>query len=112
MSNVIKGLINAKILGIEKVYDYWQVCTDKGMINIYNPVKFVSQQNESRDLDETCIEELVKHNIINLVFKTLECIRFEVDDKKVIIVSLAEIDYIGPEAVSIHFNSGEVVVLE
>ncbi|MHB9010441.1 MAG: hypothetical protein ACYC3E_00410 [Carboxydocellales bacterium] len=112
MSSTIKDLVNAKISSVEKVYDYWQVCTDKGMINIYNPVKFVRAKNESIDLEESCIQELVNHSIVNLTFKTLEHIRFELDNEKVLTVSLAEDDYTGPEAVSVHFISGEVMVLE
>jgi len=39
---VIDKLVDSKILEVIQTYDYWQICTDTGIINIYNPLKYVS----------------------------------------------------------------------
>lgn len=109
MDNVLKGLINSKIIGIQQIYDYWQVTTNKGGINIYNPVKYYTVNNECYGL-ESRSDDISNHIIIEVAFEESKYLSFELDSKNSIKVSLDDNDYSGPEAFEIWLDTGEIIV--
>ena len=112
MRNITQKLIGSKIQRFVQVYDYWQLITDKGSINIYNPFKFYYCNGNRIDQTREKMENLLDEVIINVFFETKVYIRFVLNNKVEIYVSLLDDDYTGPEAVSIRFNTGELFVIE
>ena len=109
MDNVLKGLINAQIIGIQQIHDYWQVMTDKGGINIYNPVNYYTVNNDCYNL-ELLSDGIINQIIIDVAFWELKYLSFELDNKNSIKVSLVDNDYSGPEAFEIWLDTGEIIV--
>lgn len=110
MDTVLDNLRNAKIVGIQQIHDYWQVITDKGGINIYNPVKYYTADNDWHDLGHFQLDNILDHIIVDITAEALKYLSFELDNKSSIKVSLADYDCNGPEAFDIHLNTGEVIV--
>ncbi|KJS23589.1 MAG: hypothetical protein VR72_00285 [Clostridiaceae bacterium BRH_c20a] len=110
MDKVLTSLRNAKIVGIQQIHDYWQVITDKGGINIYNPVKYYTTDNDCHDLENSQLDDILNHVIVGITAEELKYLSFELDNNSLITVSLADNDYNGPEAFDIHLDTGEIIV--
>lgn len=105
-------LIGTKIKNFIKVYDYNQIITEKGIINIYNPLEYYIINRNQFVLSNIHELNLINTTITNIKFKTKKHLIFEINYKIILKVSLASEDYISPEAISIHFNTGEVLIFE
>jgi hypothetical protein len=109
MIESMSGLNNARILRIQKSHDYWQIMTDRGIINIYNPVRYCTETGSFLDLEHLQFGDIVNHAVTNII----ECEKrlcFELDNDSSVIISLANSDYCGPEAFDIHLDSGTIIV--
>lgn len=112
MGKTINDIIGAKINSIVEVYDYWQVITNKGTINIYNPSKYITPQGNEFKLKEVEKQDLVSSIVTNVEFDAEKYLKIEMDHMKTIEISLLVEDYCGPEAISVHFSTGEILVFE
>ncbi len=110
MDMVLSNLKNTKIIGIQQVHDYWQIITEKAGINIYNPVKFYTTDNNGYDLWQLQIKDILNHIIVEIAMEDQKYIGFILDNQISITVSLADNDYNGPEAFDIHLDTGEIIV--
>ena len=110
MPKAIKNLVGTRILGIQWIYDYWQIITDTCGINVYNPVKYYMSTNQYHELSEIKIGDIIGHTITEEENKKSCYMRFKLDTGATIEISLADKDYNGPEAVNINFDSGEIYV--
>jgi hypothetical protein len=113
MGKTIQDMVGAKIQTFKKVFDYWQIVSDKGIINIYNPSKYFALPQENYfEMKEVKERDLVNAIITNVIFETGKYLKLELNYEKVIETSLIEGDYMGPEAISISYNTGEIIVFE
>jgi len=110
MQKVLQDLINEKITGIQKIHDYWILITDECGINIYNTVKFFFH-NDYCELPNLQLNSVLDHVIVGVSYKEADYLNIELENKSCINISLKEKDYIGPEAASIHFSTGETLVI-
>jgi hypothetical protein len=110
MDKVLNNLKNTKIIGIQQIHDYWQIITDKGGINIYNPVKYYTANNDCYDLGYLQIGDILNHTIVEITAEEQKYLSFKLDNQSSIAVSLADNDYNGPEAFDIHLDTGEIIV--
>ncbi len=110
MDKILNRLKNAKIIGVQQIHDYWQVITDKGGINIYNPVTYCSVDNDCHDLGHLQIDDILDHIIVEITVERFKYLSFKLDNQGSITVSLADNDYNGPEAFDVHLDTGEIIV--
>jgi hypothetical protein len=103
-------MINAKITGVSFTHDYFQIVTNKYILSVYNPIKYKTISNVYSDLHDFCLSHIVSRSIIEVIPKETE-VCFELDNKCFITVSLADEDFRGPEAASVCFTSGEIMVI-
>jgi hypothetical protein len=106
---ILNGLRNAKIVGIQQTHDYWQIITDKGGVNIYNSVKYCTNDG-AFELKYLPLLDILNRFIVNITVEDTEYMNFELDNKSLIKISLADNDYNGPEAFDIHLDTGEIIV--
>jgi hypothetical protein len=111
MKKSLLDLVGAKVQNFEEVLDYWQLVTDKGTINIYNPAKFLTSQGNHIEMKEVAQLNFTNIIIKNVYLEIEKIFRLEFSDEKVLETSLEDKDYYGPEAISIHYNSGETIVI-
>lgn len=112
MGKIVEDIIGAKVQRFEGIYDYWHIITDKGIINIYNPSKYYTTQEKYLEIKDVKEEDLINAIVTNITFKTTRYLKFELNNKNILKTSLKEEDYTGPEAVSVHYNTGDVIVFE
>lgn len=103
-------MLGSRIEKVEEVYDYWQWVTDKGSINIYNPFEFSSKGNRIRN-KEVITKDSFNEVIINVDFVANLYVTFVFSNDIKLKVSLLDEDYTAPEAISIHFKTGELIVI-
>ncbi|MDH6670713.1 hypothetical protein ACXFAU_16655 [Paenibacillus glucanolyticus] len=103
--NTIK-IEQAVITNVEQVHDYFQIVSTKFTLNIYNSF-YVKYNNMTSNDYEMLVGKVIK--TIELTEK--EALVLELKDKIYICISLANEDYLGPEAVHIKFNTGEVIII-
>jgi len=101
-------LRNAKILRIQKVHDYWQIFTDKGIVNCYNPAIYRTTTGDSLDLEHW--RDIVNRVVTNILIIEEKALCFVLDNESSIEISLAPGDYFGPEAFEISLDSGVTIV--
>jgi len=111
MSNPLNGLKNAKIFGLLKVQDYWQMITDKGNISIYNPMEYRTAAGARLDLEQLRLGDIVDRIVVNVIDEDETQLCFELDGGSSVVISLAEEDYDGPEALCADLYSGVTVVM-
>jgi hypothetical protein len=111
MAKTINDLINAKIIGIQHIYDYWQIITDISGINAYNPVKYCTHSDGCIELGSLQLDNILDHTIVAVEYKELQYLHLKLDNRNSIAISLKDADYSGPEALSIHFSTGEIMVV-
>lgn len=95
MTGEINSLINAEITDIYQLHDYWQVITDKGIINVYSQVN-----SDVFDTVKGC-------RIIELELSESNYFCIKSDNKQSIVISLKD-DIV--EHFSIHLKTGETIV--
>lgn len=110
MIDAINELRNTSILKVQKVHDYWQIHTDKGRINIYNPATYHTTLGKSFDLEHIHSDDIINRIIINVFIENERYLCFKLDNESAIIISLADNDYSGPEAFCIYLNTGVIIV--
>jgi len=96
----------AIITKVELVHDYYQVDSTKFILNIYNPFNV-----KCNKIISTNYEILLGKMIKTVELTEKEALVLELEDDISIYISLADNDYLGPEAVQFTFNIGEVVVI-
>ena len=93
---LLEKLIGAEITGINNIYDYWQILTDKGTVNIYGQVN-----------------SEIFHSAINFTITGVQYnkdyLRFDLNNNQSVIISLDSPDNL-PEYFSIYLNTGEIIV--
>lgn len=105
-----KMLLDAIILDVEFICDYCQLFTSMGMVNIYNPI-LCELEGKVVNIKDVFNDYIFQHQIVTEKYVSREYYEIYLDDKCKIVVSLLEKDYISPEAVSIHFNDGKIMIL-
>ena len=95
MTEEINSLINAEITDTYQLHDYWQIITDKGIINVYSQV--------NSDVFDT----LKDCKIIELEFAVSNYFCITLDNKQSIVISLRD-EII--EHFSIYLKTGETIV--
>lgn len=108
MSKTIYDLVSATIQKAEKVEDYFQLVMDSQVMNIFNPVICYS----SDETNKIELSSAIKKKIVNIEYEARAFLKIQLEDETFIEVSLLEEDYTGPEAISLHYDSGEVIVFE
>ena len=94
---LLEKLIGAEITGINNIYDYWQILTDKGTVNIYGNV------------NSEIFDSVINCKIIKIKYSNEIYLYFYLSNNKTIIISLDSPDNI-PEYLSIYLNTGEIIV--
>lgn len=93
MQNCFDKLIGAKITGINHIYDYFQILTDKGIVNIY--------------VDTEISDSIVNCKIVDIEYGE-NYIRFDLDNNQSVIISPNSPDNL-PEYFSVYLNTGEII---
>ncbi|MFC4766977.1 hypothetical protein [Effusibacillus consociatus] len=117
MGKSINDIINCKISKVQRVFtngtfDFWDILTDKCSIGIYNPVTYGKTVDKQEQLDDHNKDRLLNHVIKNVVIKNGQCLIFELDSSEIIHISLREADFKTPEAAEIHFQTGEIMIID
>ena len=110
MKKSINDIVGSEILEYEKIWDYVQIITDKGTINLYNPVNFYLKNGEAIEIKEA-LSNILNCVITNLIILPNKYFGIEISNNVVIRVSLEDNDYSGPEAACINFENGGTVVV-
>jgi len=110
MEKTIQDIVGAEIKSVEEVFDYWQIVTDKGTINMYNPYKFFIPEGNNSEMMEAKAANLKNAIVTKVIFEKDQHLKLELNHQKVLVISLAEQDYTGPEAISIHYSTGEIII--
>jgi hypothetical protein len=110
MGKMINDMIGAKIQRLIDSGDYWQVITDNSTINVFNPAKYYISQGNCFEMNEVHDELLLNAVITDIEFETEKYLRIIINDKARLEISLNSDDYNGPEAISIYYNTGDIVV--
>ena len=108
MSKTVYDLVNATIKKVERVEDYFQLVMDSQVMNIFNPVTCYS----SNKTNKVELSSAIKKKIVYIEYEERSFLKIHLEDQTFIKVSLLEEDYTGPEAISVHYDSGEVIVFE
>jgi|GEM_PF-2656858 len=111
MAKPLDELKNATIQGMLKVQDYWQMITDKGNISIYNPVEYRTEAGARFDLEQLRLKDIGNRVVVNVIDEDETQLCFELDGGSSIVISLAEEDWWGPEALCACLHSGVIVVV-
>ena len=101
---------NAKITEVIFIYDYWQIITDKYRVSIYNPLKYKTRINEYSNFCDIYISSIINHIIVDVKLIETELV-FELDNKCFVAILLSDEDYSEPEAASVCFKTGEIMVI-
>lgn len=92
---LLEKLINSKITEINHIHDYWQILTNKGIINIYGNVN-----------------SEIFHSITNCIITGVQYnenyIRFDLNNNQSVMISLDSPDSL-PEYFSVYLNTGEII---
>ena len=110
MRNELTKLENLTITEIKRVHDYWQIYTDKGGININNPIVYI-KFNKRYELTNSIIDAIIGKKIVRVKVKEFKFISLVMENKGELIISLLDDDYSCPEAMEIYLNSGEIIVI-
>ena len=108
MSKSIFDLVGTTIQKVEKVEDYFQLIMDTEIMNIFNPVTCYS----SNEINKTDLSNAIKKKVVNIEYEARAFLKIKLEDETFIEISLLEEDYTGPEAISLYYGSGEVIVFE
>jgi hypothetical protein len=108
MSKSIFDLVGTTIQKVEKIQDYFQLSMDSEIMNIFNPVSCYSS-NETTKI-QVC--HAIKKRVINIEYEARVYLKIILEDEVLVEISLLPDDYTGPEAISLYFGSGEVIVFE
>ena len=111
MVKSINDMIGAVIFDFVEIHDYKQIVTDKGIINLYNPVRCYLQHGDSMSFMKA-LKISSNHVITRIVLETNEHLIFEICDKIIVDLSLNTDECLGSEAASIHFDTGETMVVQ
>ncbi|MDE6538913.1 MAG: hypothetical protein K2K66_01875 [Ruminococcus sp.] len=98
MIMLLEKLIGAEITGINHIYDYWQILTDKGTINIYGHV------------NSEIFHSTVNRKITGIQHDNENYVRFDLNNNQYIIISFDNPDNM-PEYFSIYLNTGEIIAM-
>lgn len=93
---LLEKLIGAEITGINHIYDYWQILTDKGTVNIYGNV------------NPEIFNSIINCKITTIQYDNENYLCFDLDNNKTVIISLYSPDDI-PEYFSIYLDTGEII---
>lgn len=93
MIMLLEKLTGAKITGINHIYDYCQILTDKGTINIY--------------VNSDISDSIVNCKIFGIEYDP-NYIRFDFDNNQSVIISLDNPNSL-PEYFSVYLNTGEII---
>jgi hypothetical protein len=102
-------MINSEIKDIIKVHDYWQIITDKVIINIYNP--YIISNKIGENLKQP-YEDLINIKIKNITYKDNVEYCIELFDGYCIKILLDNDSYVGSEALEICSNDSEFIMVE
>ena len=94
---LLEKLIGAEITEINHIYDYWQILTDKGTINIYGYV------------NAEIFHSAINCTIIGVQYNK-DYLRLDLDNNQSVIISLDSPDNI-PEYFSIYLNTSEIIAM-
>ncbi len=106
MPKNIFDIIGATISQIKLIEDYYQIYMSKGIFNIYNP--FEIYKNNSI-VDKNIIYQLSNSKIIDLIYVDEQFIKIILANEYEIKISIVSEDYRAPEAITIFFNTGEII---
>lgn len=90
MGKTISDMVGAIIQNFVEVCDYRQIVTDKGIINIYNPLKYYTPRGNQIELTEAQGRDLINTVVTNVEFETEKYLRFEMNHEKILETSLVQ----------------------
>ncbi|MDE6035687.1 MAG: hypothetical protein K2G36_07240, partial [Ruminococcus sp.] len=90
---LLEKLIGAEITGINHIYDYWQILTDKGTVNIYGNV------------NSEIFDYVINCQIIKIKYSNENYLYIYLSNNKIIMIFLDSPDNI-PEYFSIYLDTG------
>jgi len=94
---LLEKLVDAEIIEIKFIYDYWQILTDKGTVNIYGHV------------NSEIFDSAINRKITNVQYYNENYLRFDLNNNQSVIISLNSPENI-TEYFSIYLNTGEIIV--
>ena len=112
MNKSLKDMVGGDITNIISVEGYWQLKTNKFLVTIYNPLKYLTIKNELLDINMTDTEMFINSVITKVVYKERSQLILELENNRKLYILLRDNDYVGPEALSILYNSGEIIVVQ
>ncbi len=112
MKNQLDRIINAKILKVETVHDYWTVILDIGAVNINNNIEYCTQDNLWHSFNMNYTKDIEQKYIKKVIVKDSNYIELRLSSKCKMRISLKDEDYnVSPEAMSVGLYSGEIIVI-
>ncbi len=110
MKDALDGMVHSTIEGLESIHDYVQLLMDRCILSIYTPATYRSVLGEGGRLDANW-SMARGHAIAAVSYCEGAYVELCLDDGAAIRISLCENDYSGPEALSLHFGDGSIVVV-
>lgn len=107
MKKTIFNLIGDKIQSVRINSDYIQLITESAIININNPITIYALDGGS----EKGFKDIIRKEITNIEYNSKFFILLELE-KIGFKISLLDEDYTGPEAGSLNYFSGEIIIFE
>lgn len=111
MAKTINDIVGSTIQDFVVIHDYTQIIMNKVIINIYSPLKYYTKNEGQMTLMNVQGKDLINTTVTTVDFKAEEYFRIELDHKKTLEISLLAEDYNGPEAISIHYKTGEIIAI-
>ena len=94
---------------ISHIQDYWVLKTNNAVINIYNP--FTAYESVGMlNISERNLDALIGCKIHREKINESKEYTLFLENEYMIVISLRDEDYVGPEVLEIVFNSGKTVV--
>lgn len=114
MENGLDCLVGTTINGLAFIHDYFQIFTDRGGMNINNPLSiFDKRDNKTKDItsmDIASIQALIQgENIVSVDFSEGKYVKFILNNDVQINVSLLDEDYTCPEAIDIRNDEAIII---
>jgi len=111
MDNAFDEMEGSRIQSIVRQDDYWQINTNEFTLNIFNPFMCVCYNTQLVSVNEENKDFYVNQIVTNVIFEDGKSLLLELGSKLKLYVSLTEDDYTTPEALSLHYETGEIIVI-
>ena len=107
----LEKLQNTTIISIDAILDYWQITTEVAVISIYTSVECARHSTLGATFELTDLSETIGRTITAVKYSPDDAFVLETDNSLLMRVPLSESACVTPEAVCIHYMTGEIVVM-